>query len=71
MRPVWIGLGVGLVAAVLLARGLANLLFGVQSTDPFTLAAVILVLASISILACYLPARRATRVDPAIALRWE
>jgi putative ABC transport system permease protein len=71
MRPVWIGLGVGLVAAVVLARGLANLLFGVRTTDPFTLAAVILVLASISILACYLPARRATRVDPAIALRWE
>jgi putative ABC transport system permease protein len=71
MRPVLVGLGVGLLASVILARGLANLLYGVRTSDPLTLAAVILTLTSISFFACYLPARRATRVDPSIALRWE
>lgn len=69
MRPVLVGVVVGLGGALLLARSMESLLFGVHPSDPITLGAVIALLASTAVLAAYLPARRATRVDPVAALR--
>jgi ABC-type antimicrobial peptide transport system permease subunit len=66
-----VGLLVGLAASFALTRLASNLLFGVSPTDPATLAAVVLLLAAVSLLACYIPARLATTVDPLIALRYE
>jgi ABC-type lipoprotein release transport system permease subunit len=63
------GLGLGLVAALALTRWLKNLLFDISATDPLTFLAIGLLLAGITLLACYLPARRATQVDPLIAPR--
>ncbi len=70
-KMVLFGLGIGLAASLALTRLMASMLFGVRPSDPFTLAVVSLLLAAVSLLACYLPARRATRVDPVIALRYE
>ncbi len=64
-----LGLGLGLVLAVATSRFLASLLFGVKPTDPVTFAAVALLLAAVALLATYLPARRASRLDPMEVLR--
>jgi putative ABC transport system permease protein len=64
-----IGVGIGILAALGLTRTIENLLFGITPTDPVTFAAVIALLAGVSMLACYLPARRATDTDPIQALR--
>jgi putative ABC transport system permease protein len=66
-----IGEGIGIIGALALTRFLSSLLYGVTPTDPLTLIAVSLILIVAALLACYIPARRAARVDPMVALRYE
>ncbi len=69
VRLAAVGLGIGLVAALAVSRVLRSMLFGVSTTDPVTFVAIPLLLLAVTLLACWLPARRAARVDPIVALR--
>jgi ABC-type antimicrobial peptide transport system permease subunit len=71
LRLTTVGLVIGGLLALALARLIGGLLYGVKPVDPATFALVPLSLLAIAMLACYLPARRATRVDPLVALRAE
>jgi len=71
MAPALIGIAAGTAGAWGVTRFLSSLLFGVRPTDPATFALVPLLLAAVGVMACLLPARRATKVDPVVALRYE
>ena len=71
MRPAVLGMGIGLIAALALGRALSSLIYGVTPTDPWTLGGVALLLAFVALVACFVPALRATRLDPIRALRDE
>jgi putative ABC transport system permease protein len=71
MKLVFAGMALGLVASLALTRTMKHLLFGVSATDPATFGAIALLLALAALLACFVPARRATKIDPMSALRSE
>jgi putative ABC transport system permease protein len=71
MTPVVVGMGIGMAGTLLLTRGLATLVAGIGATDPLTLTGIAVLLGLVALLACYFPARRASNVDPLVALRYE
>jgi putative ABC transport system permease protein len=71
LRTIFAGVAIGVTGSLALTRTVESLLFGVTATDPLTFGSVTLLLVGAGLLACYIPARRATRVDPMIALRYE
>jgi ABC-type antimicrobial peptide transport system permease subunit len=69
MLLVAIGLGVGLIGAAIVTRFLRSMLYSVTATDPLTFASIAMLLAAVALFACFIPAQRATQVDPLVALR--
>jgi putative ABC transport system permease protein len=70
-RLAFVGIAAGIAASLALTRLMTGLIYGVRATDPVTFAAAVLVLGGTTLLACYVPARRGTKIDPIVALRHE